>query len=59
MRSASPVRQCQWVDQCPEEQYGAKDLYLREVKFIVCQRKRDTQAALFYTGKGTFAGQWD
>ena len=38
MQSASPVRQLQRVDQCPEEWYGAKDLYLWEVKVTVCQR---------------------
>lgn len=38
MQSASPVRQLQWVDQCPEEQYSAKDLYLWEVEVTVCQR---------------------
>lgn len=36
MQSDSTVRQLQWVDQCPEEWYRAKDLYLWEVK--VCQR---------------------
>lgn len=38
MQNVSPVRQLQWVDECPEEGYRAKDLYLWEGKVTACQR---------------------